>query len=118
MKEFESYYRREQLKEFWHHFKPVTFWLIPMIVISYIFISRFYYNDIGDLENYIGEVKGTVTNVYQEQIALDNPRIRRKVRIEIENGDFKVMSNDTLNVDDVIVLSHWKTTTGKDYYGY
>lgn len=122
MKDFKSHYRLELLKDFWHHSKSELLWLLPLILffsfLAYSAIQKTLSSDAVYLDIYIGQVEGKVIRVDQMPIALENPRIRRRVKIRVENGDSKIMRNDTLQVDDVISLNHWKTSSGKDYYEY
>ena len=122
MKDFKSSYRQELLKDFWHHSKSELLWLLPLILffsfLVYSAIQKTLSNDAEYLDTYIGQVEGKVIRVDQKPIALDNPRIRRRVQIRVENGDSKIIRNDTLRVDDVISLKHWKTSSGNDYYEY
>ena len=118
MKEFESLYRRELRKEFWHIFRPILYVLIPLSFLIYLMFADSYTALSENLEQYIGNVNGAVTDVNYRQRSMANPRVRRTVKIEIENGDVKMMLNDTLKVGDEIILEHWTTSTGRDYYGY
>jgi len=118
MKEFESLYRRELRKEFWHIFRPILYVLIPLSFLIYLMFADSYTALSENLEQYIGNVNGAVTDVNYRQRSMANPRVRRTVRVEIENGDVKMMLNDTLKVGDEIILEHWTTSTGRDYYGY
>jgi len=118
MKEFESLYRREVWKEFWSHSKYVILVLAVILIPLFWYMSDIYTSISDYPEHLIGEVNGKVTRVFYQQMSLDNPRVRRRVKIEIDNGDTMVVLNDTLQSGDELILIHWITAQKRDLYVY